>query len=96
MELKGKLERARSSEISNRYADELIPAMRKEIDVWKCCDMILKCLALGKTNEAVEMCNILYKENTFDPITDNFSDPKSRKINETRNIVNNFIKNILK
>ena len=65
MELKGKLERARSREIADRLGNELVPAMKREPNVWNCCEMILFCLALGKVNEAVEMCNILYKENTF-------------------------------
>ena len=96
MELKGKLERVKSREVARRIGDELVPAMKKEVNVWKCCDMILKCLAVGKVEEAVEMCNVLYRENTIDPVSENFSDVKSKKINETRNIVNFFIREIYK
>lgn len=95
MELKGKLDPSKTKQIVEQLLEEYSAAMKKEIDVWKCCDLIIKVLALGGYEQAVSMCNTLYHENTLDPINENFSDLKSKKINETRHIVNNF-KKILK
>ena len=94
MELNGKLDSIKSLSIANTLLEKYTEQMRKEIDVWKCCDLIYKVLALGGYEQAVRMCNTLYKENTLDPLTDNFSDTKSKKINETRHVVNFYKKHI--
>lgn len=96
MELKGKLDNDRSKKITEGLLEDTIKQMHAERNVWKCCDMIIKCVALGGIEEAVRMCNILYMENTKDPISENFSDIKSKKINETRHILNNYKKYINK
>lgn len=94
MELNGKLDSTKSRLTAEKLLEEYTEQMRKEIDVWKCCDLIYKVLALGGYEQAVRMCNTLYKENTLDPLTENFSDAKSKKINETRHIVNFYKKHI--
>ena len=94
MELNGKLDSSKSILIANTLLEEYTLQMKKEIDVWKCCDLIYKVLALGGYDQAVKMCNTLYKENTLDPLSDNFSDSKSKKINETRHVVNYYKKQI--
>jgi hypothetical protein len=94
MELNGKLDSSKSILIANTLLEEYTLQMKKEIDVWKCCDLIYKVLALGGYDQAVKMCNTLYKENTLDPLSDNFSDLKSKKINETRHVVNYYKKQI--
>jgi hypothetical protein len=96
MELSGRIDVQKSTSVTEALQVETVAKMRKEIDVWKCCDLILKCLALGAVEEAVRMCNILYKENTLDPIKDNFTDAKSRKINETIQVVSNFKRTFIK
>lgn len=95
MILSGKLEVHKSEAIARALLNRYVPMMKKELDVWKCCDLIIKVLALGGFEQAVEMCNILYKENTLDPLSENFSDAKSRKINETRHIVNNYKRKVI-
>lgn len=94
MELSGKLDSTKSLLIGNTLLEEYKEQMKKEIDVWKCCDLIIKVLALGGYQDAVKMCNTLYKENTLDPLSDNFSDAKSKKINEIRHVVNYYKKYI--
>lgn len=96
MSLKMKIDYIRARSQAERLQLETVSKMRKEIDVFKCCDMILKSLALGAIEEAENMCNILYRENTLDPIKENFTDNKSRKIQETCNLVAHFKKNIAK
>jgi hypothetical protein len=96
MELKGKLDSLKSVEVVQNLKKEYAKQMKKELNVWTCCDLIIKVLALGGYEEAVDMCNTLYKENTLDPISENFSDLKSKKINETRHIVNYYKKYLKK
>jgi hypothetical protein len=79
MELNGKLDSSKSLLIASTLLEQYVEQMRKEINVWKCCDLIYKVLALGGYEQAVRMCNTLYKENTLDPLSDNFSDAKSKR-----------------
>jgi len=96
MSLKMKIDYMKARSQAERLQLETVSKMRKEIDVFKCCDMVLKSLALGAIEEAETMCNILYRENSLDPLKDNFTDFKSRKIQETCNLVAHFKKHIAK
>jgi len=96
MELKGKVDSKKAEAVVKELAEGLEEKARKELNVFKCAEHIKDMLLFGLYDEAVNMANIMYHENTLDPISENFTDIKSRKIAEIRYIIRNFKNNIKK
>jgi hypothetical protein len=96
MELKGKVDSKKAEGIVKELSEGLEEKAKKELNVFKCVDHIKDMLLFGLYDEAVNMANIMYHENTLDPISENFTDVKSRKIAEIRYIIKNFKNKIKK
>lgn len=56
---------------------------KTERDAFVACDLVMNVLATGHKEKALEMAEILVKENQKDPVSRTQNDEKSKKINLT-------------